>query len=190
MNPPRALVAAVLLAAALSPSALAQGPEAAPYLIADDGVGPVKLGMTAGELRAAVPRLALEHVAHFSGEIAEAEAVIVDGEAIARVTLGGPGEPAVDYVFTSSPRARTAEGVGPGSLLSEAVAVYGKATITISVIELREYVTFEDHPGRLAIRVGARGDGAGRAGVYREGEGAGAETAMFRDDAVILSIEL
>jgi len=175
----------------------ASAPQAtATYLISPTGVGPVRKGVALSELRASVPGLTIEHEPNFSGEIAEAERILINGEPVAYVTLDGTPdclgrEPVIDYIFTSSPLARTAEGIGPGSLLRDAVAVYGEATLIITIIESREYVTFANHPGRLAIRTGARDEHVWRAGLYADGEesGHGSETTEFRDDAIIESIE-
>jgi len=175
----------------------ASAPQAtATYLISPTGVGPVRKGVALSELRASVPGLTIEHEPNFSGEIAEAERILINGEPVAHITLDGTPdclgrEPVIDYIFTSSPLARTAEGVGPGSLLRDAVTAYGEATLIITIIESREYVTFANHPGRLAIRVGTRDPDVWRGGVYPDADASsiGAQTTTFRDDAVIMSME-
>lgn len=172
----------------------ADAPAAPKWLITEEGVGPIRLGMTLDELMAAAPGLVLEHEPYFSGEIAEAERVLIDGEAVAYVTLYGTvdcGEtPKVDYVFTANAEARTTDGVGPGSLVSDAAVAWGAPTLEISLIESREYADFPDAPRSLSIRTGTPLEDVWRGGVYPNGDDIGESTTEYREDAIITSIEM
>ncbi len=60
-------------------------------------------------------------------------------------------------LFTSDPACRTELGIGPGSLVSDAVEAYGAADFAFSYDnEGREYVGFERMPGRMGFRVSSR----------------------------------
>ena len=165
------------------------------FLITGDALGPIHMGMTMEELIAAMPDATIEHEPYFSGEIAEAECIVIDGERVACVTLyppfdGSSDVPVIDYIFTASPRARTAEGVGPGTPLADAEAAYGEATAQISIIESREYVEFADHPHSLSFRIGALDEDVWRAGIYdNDDDSHGSKTSTFRDDAVVMFVE-
>ena len=164
------------------------------YLIGPRGVGPVQVGRTLAKVRAELPGAAVR-TEMFSGEFGEGEAVILEGETIAHVVayppLDDPGaEPVIENVFVSGARARTADGIGPGSLLSDAVEAWGPVDLLISEIELGEYAAFQAAPFPMSVKIGAQDEDVWRGGIYAEGEDprAGAETSQFRDDAEIIEI--
>lgn len=59
----------------------------------------------------------------------------------------------LDLFIVRTPGVTTADGIGVGSTVGDAVAVYGSATITRnSDNESREFADFENHPDRLSFR--------------------------------------
>jgi len=79
----------------------------------------------------------------------------------------------------------TAEGVGPGTLIADAEAIYGEATLSWNPDqESREFVSFANGPeGRVAFRT--PGIAGTNVGVYADGE---FETNDFDDAATIAAV--
>lgn len=181
----------------LNPSPSPSPSESATALeITAQGIGPAKLGMTYGELKKALPEATFEVKKPF----------IVDFDAIA-VQQGGQtlfeilypagdslSESApIEILRSENPNTRTAEGVGPGTPLSQAESAYGKATLSYNLDnEGREYVSFANTPiERLNFRLGAYGDNSLQ-GIYDQatGEGGNRETNRYKEGATIQAIEL
>ncbi|HEY9649201.1 MAG TPA: hypothetical protein V6C95_00955, partial [Coleofasciculaceae cyanobacterium] len=129
---------------------------------------------------------------------------IVDFDAIA-VTQGGTvqfyilypaGSPLADSdiieaLITDNPNYRTAEGIGPGTPIQTAEAVYGDATLSYNTFnESREYVKFAKQPSKsMSFRLGAGNDGS-LAGVYPAAKGESNETKEFKKNASIRFVEV
>lgn len=108
-------------------------------------------------------------------------------------------------IFTLDPACRTVDGVGPGTLISDAATALGTATFRFNYDnEGREYLSFADGPGRLAFRasseqgsvVAAGGAEGGTmwphgnfGGDYRDGGDAFA-TLVAMPDAVIWEVSI
>ena len=121
------------------------------HLIRPDGIGVATAGMTVGELRKALPA---------GTTLGPATSFMVDFTGIpvlrgtdtlyyALVAAGPPvGEDSpIPSVATRNPASHTAEGVGPGATLGEAVAIYGAATLSYNTNdESREFATFQAYP--------------------------------------------
>ncbi len=171
--------------------------------ITADRLGPARLGATFGELKAEVNRV-------FGNAITFASVpnFMVDLDAIA-VTLGDEtlfyvlqfsSEPLSDddpvrLLLTTNPRFKTTAGVGPGTRLPQAEAVYGEATLAYSAEnETRESVQFSRfEPVSVVFRTNgfADGEAAALAGLYAEPmEGSFYKTTQYRSDAVIQAVML
>ncbi|WP_373540897.1 hypothetical protein [Chamaesiphon sp.] len=128
------------------------------------GIGSARIGMTFQELKAQLGE---------GFEFPVKTNFIVDFDAIA-VTKAGAVQyyipyPAgtnftdtdrIQHLMTDNPNFRTAQGVGPGTPIGQAVTVYGGATLSMSKDnESREFINFTQHPNGLAFRpkpVGSR----------------------------------
>ena len=130
-----------------------------PHLITPSAMGHVRLRMTLEEARQAVP------VASFN------RTTDGDGAALVEISFGqdsslsvwaeedDPATP-IDWskrivtIETFSAAFHTREGIHPGSLVTEAVRIFGPVReITKSEIESREYVTFARQPRELTFRL-------------------------------------
>lgn len=99
----------------------------------------------------------------------------------------GAGAPEiVDVVLSDHPAFVDPAGVGPGMLVSDAVAVHGgSATVGINVeFEQREFIVFADG-GEPDWRYQVRGPDFTWAGVYPEPLDGYVETTTFADGAVV-----
>lgn len=85
-------------------------------------------------------------------------------------------------------RYKTAEGVGPHTLIRSAVEVYGEATLSISPVESRESVTFARSPegGLMWFRTGEFEN----AGIYEGARSGFRQTTKFDPNATIWQIWL
>lgn len=143
-------------------------------LIRPDGIGEARAGMTIGALRGSLPPgTTLGPAAPFMVDVMGAP-VVRGGDTLYHVLVVA-GEPAGDdapitMLATSNPSFRTAEGVGPGTSLADASAVYGAATLSYSTSdESREYASFAGYP-QPGIRFRVSAGDSGPAGVYRTEE--------------------
>jgi hypothetical protein len=59
----------------------------------------------------------------------------------------------IQHLMTDNPNYRTEQGIGPGTPIKQAAAVYGGATLSLSKEnESREFINFTQHPNGLAFR--------------------------------------
>ena len=107
---------------------------------------------------------------------------IVQFHALHRVGAG----PELDLLVTDNPAYRTAEGIGPGTTIDEAVTVYGPATISYSSLgETRELVVFAAGPDD-SIVFRAFGPSLGElAGVYGDASDGFAESTEYQPGSTI-----
>lgn len=163
-------------------------------LISESGIGTAQLGMTLAEFRETLTA---------DQELTPVANVMVDFDAIA-VTQAGEiqyyilhlsGTPFTDAdviqgLKTENPTYQTQEGIGVGSTITQAEAIYGDATLAYNLEnEGREYARFADFPANN-ILFGTGSYGAQTAGIYADPSGSYNETQVFRDDAVLESILL
>lgn len=162
-------------------------------IISSEGIGMAKLGMTLGALKQAMPE----------AEFAVKSPFMVDFDAIA-VTQNGMTQFYILYLanspftdadtiqglLTDNPEFQTAQGIGSGSLISQAEQVYGQATLSFNTQnESREYVRFERQPAPSISF--ATGNGSQEsAGIYPSPTGEFNETQQFQADAKIQSVLL
>lgn len=140
-------------------------------LIRRDGIGHAAAGMTLGDLRAALPAgVSLGGARPYMVDIA-AMPVVEEGDTLYAVLIPA-GESSSDdahlqLVATTDTSFHTMEGVGPGSTLAEAAAIYGTPTLGYSVNdESREYAAFPALPTTIRFRVRPASDTAAFAGIY------------------------
>lgn len=164
-------------------------------LISADSIGPARVGMTLEQLKQLMAGKA---------EFQVKSPFIVDFDAIA-VTEGGKAQfyilyPAgapladsdiIEALITDNPNYRTAEGIGPGTPIQKAEAVYGDATLSYNTFnESREYVKFAKQPSKsMSFRLGAANDDS-LAGVYPASKGESNETKEFKKNASIRFVEV
>ena len=151
----------------------ADGPAgAAAPTISAEGIGEAMRGRTVGQLRAALPP---------STRIGDPDdrymVDLVGLPVIAQtdtlyVLLFGAGQviddaTPLDYVATTHPAVKTAEGIGPGTTLEAAAAAYGPPKLSYNVNdESREYAVFEGQPPNILYRVAPASETAMFAGSY------------------------
>ncbi|MGD1898189.1 MAG: hypothetical protein ACFB16_14690 [Phormidesmis sp.] len=138
------------------------------FLITPEGIGPAKIGSTYGQIKQALGAdYTYVDVSPFMVDLAgvavmrEGISGFFPGRAIA-FYLAYPSSAAltdstkINLFITANPKYQTAQGTGPGTLLSAAVKDYGKATLSFnSDGESREFVKFERTPDNLVFRAEA-----------------------------------
>lgn len=170
-------------------------PASKEQLISADGIGVAKVGMMLGELKQMLAGKA---------EFTVKSPFIVDFDAIA-VSQGGENQyyilypallrladtDAIEALVTDNPKYRTAQGVGPGTTIKEASAVYGDASLSYnSQNESREYVKFANLDTKaIAFRTKAP-PGKPVAGIYSQSKGELKQTAYFQPSATIKLVEI
>ena len=161
--------------------------------ISNDGIGPARLGMTFGQLKAV-----LGPAAQF-----KAESQYMDGfDAVAVVQAGAVqfrilhpaarrlrDKDTLQTLVTENPTYQTAEGIGSGLALRRAESVLGKALLQYNEEnESREDVSFaKQAQGRVSFTPGAEGQAF--AGIYSAGEtGPAFKTGRYHPNAQIRSV--
>ncbi|MGA1262811.1 MAG: lysozyme inhibitor LprI family protein [Prochlorothrix sp.] len=165
---------------------------ASDWVITPDGLGPVKVGMTLGDLKAELgPDYQFTAIDAFMVDFGAVE--VSRGDEALFYLLYFVGEPLTDsdpitWIQVESDRFTTPEGIGPGSTIEEAEAVYGAATLNYNTDnEMREYVFFKDQPEGFSFRTD--GEPGAFAGLYELEEGESyQETQNYRPDATIASL--
>lgn len=132
-------------------------------VISEKGIGPIRLGMTLGEARKAVPGATFKRTGDG------------DGAALVEITLArdvtmqvwadeeDPSKPIdwrkkIQNIETFSKAFRTAGGAHPGMKVSDANRIYGATkAIETSEIESRQFITFEKHPAGMLFRLDETG---------------------------------
>lgn len=176
-----------------SPSTLPPAPEEADStVISETGIGPAQLGMTLGDLKAA-----LGSGTEFTIEspfIVDFDAVAVrQGDDVLFYILSLPDKPLSDAdpiegLYTDNPKFRTDAGVGPGTSIAQAEQAYGAATLSYNTQnESREYARFQQQPSANISFATGSGSQSG-AGIYASPTQEYNETQEYRDDATIQSV--
>jgi hypothetical protein len=164
-------------------------------LISADGIGVARVGMTLGDLKQLLAGKA---------EFTVKSPFIVDFDAIA-VSQGGKDQfyilyptllrladtDLIEALVTDNPNYRTAEGVGPGTLIKDAKTAYGEANLAYSSQnESREYVKFTKlNTKAIAFRVKPP-QGKPVAGIYSASKGDFKQTKDFQQAATINLVEV
>ena len=138
------------------------------FLITSDGIGPAKIGSTYGQIKQALGAgYAYDDVSPFMVDLSavavtrEGIGGFFGGRAIAfylayptstTLTDSTP----INLFITANPKYQTAQGTGPGTLLSAAVKDYGKVTLGFNTEgESREFAKFERAPDKVEFRAEA-----------------------------------
>ncbi|MEM6598025.1 MAG: hypothetical protein AAF635_07635 [Cyanobacteria bacterium P01_C01_bin.69] len=138
------------------------------FLITSEGIGPARIGMSYGQIKQALgPDYTYTDVSPFmvdlSGVAVMREGIsgFFAGRAIA-FYLAYPADATlsdatlINLFITANPKYQTAEGTGPGTLLSQAVQDYGKVLLSFNTeAESREFASFERSPAKLSFRAEA-----------------------------------
>lgn len=108
------------------------------------------------------------------------------GHALFSLITNSKQTPSANTTFSTliieSPRIKTAEGIGPGSLISDAVKEYGSATLNYNPEnESREFVAFDNGPENTFFRTGS----VDTAGIYEQGS---YTTTRYKKDGKIKSL--
>lgn len=162
------------------------------FLISEEGIGFAKLGMTLQQLKQKLGTEAkFEVVSPF----------MVDWDAIAVYQTGTvqyyilypsgttlSNSEKIELLLTDNPNYRTVEGVGTGTSLIQAEAIYGKAILSYNTQnESREQARFTNYSPQNIIfqpTVSSRSF----AGIYPSPSGEYNETKNFHDSAIIRSV--
>lgn len=170
-------------------------PTSADFMISANGIGSARVGMSVGQLKQLLGGTA---------EFQVKSPFIVDFDAIA-IRQSGEDQyyilyPAgsrladsdvIEALVTNNPNYRTAQGVGPGTPLKQAEAVYGDATLSYNLVnESREYAKFGKQPtATIRFRLGAANDGS-LAGIYPSQKGEFNQTKDYKKTAAINLVEV
>lgn len=163
--------------------------------ITAEGMGPARLGMTLGELKQALPESDFQIQSPFMVDI-DAVAVRSNDEVqfyILHLSSDALTDAdSIELLMTDNASFRTAEGVGPGTPIQDAEAVYGQASLNYhTAYESRESVEFADVPYDT---MSFRSDQWGRqefAGIYAaDTDGEYFVTDQYRQDATIGAVQL
>jgi len=154
--------------------------------IIENGIGPVKLGMTLFEAKRAFPNAIFsrgsdgEGVALVNVSTKESQVMVLFADEEDRNKPINWSK-RISSIETYSPNCSTSLGVRPGGLVAEAEKQYGKVLkIIMSEIEARQFVEFKNQPRGMIFRIDY-------SGIFAEGQ---SETLRYRPDAKIYSITL
>ncbi|MDJ0617634.1 MAG: hypothetical protein QNJ63_12970 [Calothrix sp. MO_192.B10] len=162
-------------------------------LISPQGIGDLRLGMTYGQLKQSLgSKVKFEVKSPFIAEL-DAIAVNRDGKTLYYILYPTgttfSNSSMITTVFTENPDYRTDKGVGAGTKLKDAEAAYGKAKLSYSTYESREYVKFANYkPRNVYFRPSAKAQPF--AGVYQSPPPVSKKTNQFHEDAVIQSVQV
>lgn len=157
--------------------------------ITADALGAARVGMTLGELRQVFPDATFEVQSPFMVDIDAISVTLDAGTHFHVLHLASDSmddSSTIELLMTDSAAYRTAEGIGPGSSIAEAEAVYGAATLSYNTSsESREQVAFADLPYEgMSLWTDYWGSGE-FAGVYPESGSEYVTTGSYREDAAI-----
>ncbi|MBV5260777.1 DUF1176 domain-containing protein [Synechococcus moorigangaii CMS01] len=175
----------------------------ADYLITAAGVGPARLGMTFGDLKAQLPEAATFEPVPLGVDLPRGwrvnlygaeQFVVAFGEADSETLPTDQAE--ITLIMVQNPSYRTAVGVGPGTPLPEAIAQYGQATLSYNPeAESREFIEFAEapfsstDPFRIFFRTN-QWTLTDYAGIYPDHQGGYQITTQYEDHAAIGAIWL
>lgn len=170
--------------AGVATAAPAQSGQAPECLISADGIGAIRLGRTIDEARRAMPSAKVERTSNGDGAALVEVSFGTDTSVTISADEDDPDAPidwskTVTAIETFSPTCHTVDGIRPGILVVDVEKVFGPVKqIVKSEIESREYITFEQQPADLTLRLDYTGE-------FPEGS---RETQRFSAGAKIYSI--
>ena len=148
--------------------AVENAPPPESHLIWPVGIGPIRVGMTLGEARKALPAARFTRTSDGDGvPLVEAvlgadttESVILVADLADADSIDWTKR--IEIIETFSPAFRTEGGVRVGALISDVEKILGKTKeITLSEIESRQYIEFENQPPWISFRLDYSGQFAG-----------------------------
>jgi hypothetical protein len=163
-------------------------------LISATGIGSAQLGITLKHLKQVLGAKAkFQSVSPFMVDV-DINAIAVSQSGKVQYYILYPAgtkfsdSDRIEGVLTDRPNFRTAEGVGPGTTLKQAEAIYGDVTLFYNTSnESREYVKFARQPAKnLLFRTFAPEQTF--AGIYPSGSREYKETKKFQANASICSV--
>jgi len=165
------------------------------YEITPTRVGLAQLGMTLGELRTAMGEEASFSPTALGVDQGDGLEVSNYGEVqfVIGSHSGAPLDDAsvISFIRVTNPNYKTSEGVGPGTALKQAIAQYGKASLSLNLEnESREYITFEKGLPRNVWIQSNQWALDGAAGLYPESSDSYRTTEQFKEKAAIGSFTL
>lgn len=171
-------------AAAATPAIPVHSKQVFDCLISSAGIGGIRLGATLAEARRAIPRVAFRRAT--DGEGVALVGVTLDAYTSVSIWADedDPGAPidwskTIRMIETFSPNCHMANVVRPGMLIVEVEKVFGPVKqIVRSEIESREYISFEQQPSNVIMRLNTTGEFAANSRV----------THVFSAGAKLLSI--
>lgn len=184
----------------------AQTPVPQKYLIADNGIGKAKLGMTVGELKKISSQDTQFEIV--SSLMVDFKAIAVSQKGIVQYYIlygadttanSNPTTPTdndlITHLMTDNQNYQTLEGIKAGMTIKEAEAIYGDAILAYNTEgESKEYVTFGNQSLEnvqfKASYFKEISNGLGFSGIYPEYPGGTYTTNQYREDAAIAAIEV
>ncbi|MGB2926872.1 MAG: DUF1176 domain-containing protein [Limnothrix sp.] len=174
---------------------------AADQLITATGVGMAKLGMTLGELKQLLPEGYTVQPTELGVDLPPAMQVSFYDAAQFDLAFSDEdtsitNQSKIEMIVVRSPMYRTAEGVGPGTPLKQAIAQYGAATLSYNTeTESRESIEFADglFPKTTDSSIWLRSNQwtvTDFAGIYPDSTESYQQTQAYHDHAAIASIWL
>lgn len=148
------------------------------YLITSSGMGKIRLSMTLGEARRALPAATVARTSDGDGVALVEVTIGPDTSLILYADEDDPEAPIdsskrITRIETFSPAFHTVEGVHPGALVKDVEGLFGTTReIMKSEIESREFIDFVAQPPFLTLRLdytGVFADTARTTKVYRPG---------------------
>jgi hypothetical protein len=164
------------------------------HLISNQGIGLAQLGMTFKQLKEKLGTSAKFEV--ISPFLVDFDAIAISQAGEVQYHIIYPSDTTfadsdvIELLFTDNPNYRTAEGVGVGTTLQQAQAIYGEATLSYNTqSESREMVRFANYPSKNIIFMPQR-NSDDFAGIYSpsSAETEYHETNKFNDSATIGSV--
>lgn len=143
------------------------------FLITDNSVGPVRLGITVAQARRALRGFTLSRTSDGEGI---ALIAVKRGKLAVMTLYAGEQDPGsrinerakIEFIEVWDSRYHTVDGVRPKMPLREVELRYGQLReIRLSEIEAREFATLATQPGGIQLRLA---NDTGMAGIYNQGE--------------------
>jgi hypothetical protein len=173
----------------------AQKTPSASLTISEHGIGEAKLGMTFGELKKVLGSTAQFKVEPYIDGL-NTMTIIQSGKVQYGIIYGGrtgvllKDADVIEDLTTDNSNYKTVEGVGPGTTLKQAEAIYGKATLRYSTDnESREDVVFANQPTKK-IWFAPKAEGRQFAGIYAPSQRSFNQTNQYHPNAVIRSVSV
>ncbi len=184
MKIPALLLTAITVAWPLSLGAAPETKAVLDCSISETGIGPIRLGMTLRQAKAAMPAADFQRTSDGDGAVLVSVVLGKDNVMVIAANEPDADKPIdwskkIDFLETFNPSCKTRDGIFVGMPVLEAEKKLGKTKeILESEIESRQYITFQKEPANLLFRIDY-------SGIFAEGS---RSTKKFKQDARIFSI--